>query len=231
VDLLTEALGRALALIVGLDRELLGVTLLTLRVSATATLLSVVLGVAAGCLLALRRFPGRGVAVVLVNAGMGLPPVVVGLVVAALLWRSGPLGRLELIYTPAAIVAAQTLLALPIVTGITMAAVQQVPPGMYAQALALGATRAQGAWMLVREARLPLLAAVMAGFGGAVSEVGASLMVGGNIRGETRVLTTAIVLETGRGSFAAALALGLVLLLVTLAVTAVLTWAQQGRRP
>ena len=132
---------------------------------------------------------------------MGLPPVVVGLFVTILLWRSGPLRRLELLYTPAAIVLAQLVIAAPIVTGITLAAVQQVPAKFRLQMLALGASRAQMVWVLLREARLPMLAAVMAGFGGVISEVGASMMVGGNIKGHTRVLTTATVLETGKGNF------------------------------
>ncbi len=180
--------------------------------------------------LALSRFRGRTVAVALLNTGMGLPPVVVGLFVMILLWRSGPLGSLGLLYTPAAMVLAQTLIALPLVAGVSLAAVQSLPPRLRLQIGALGATRLQTAWLLAREARLPLLAAVMAGFGAVVSEVGASLMVGGNLRGSTRVLTTAIVLEAGKGNFAGAIALGFILLALACVINAVLTRVQQRGR-
>jgi tungstate transport system permease protein len=161
---------------------------------------------------------------------MGLPPVVVGLFVSIFLWRSGPLGALELLYTPTAIITAQFVIAAPIVTGLTMAAMQQLNPKLRLQLLALGASRGQLLWLLMREARLPLLAAVMAGFGGVISEVGASMMVGGNIQGQTRVLTTATVLETGKGNFDIAIALGVILLLLTFAVNYLLTWIQQRGR-
>jgi len=231
MDLIFQGLRRALTLLFSLDPEVLRVTLLSLQVSGTATLVAVLGGVTAGSALALSRFPGRNLVVGLVNASMGLPPVVVGLFVALMVWRSGPLGSLGIIYTPAAMIVAQAILALPIVTGISMAAVQQIPRGMRLQVLALGATRLQMVWVLVKEARLPLLAAVMAGFGGAISEVGASLMVGGNIKGQTRVLTTAIVMETSRGSFEAAIALGIILFLLTLAIALVLTRVQQREMP
>lgn len=202
----------------------------SLYVSGLATLISLVVGVLAGSFLALRRFPGRALALALVNTGMGLPPVVVGLVVAILLWRSGPLGELHLIYTVWAMVLAQAVLTVPIVTGFTAAALAAQPPALRLQLLGLGASRWQVLWLLLREARLPLLAAVMAAFGAAVSEVGASMMVGGNIAGETRVLTTAVVLETSRGEFAPAIALSTVLLLLVFAVNVVLTGVQlRGR--
>ena len=152
----------------------------------------------------------------LINTGMGLPPVVVGLFVTILLWRNGPLGLLELLYTPTAIIIAQAVIATPIVAGISLAAIQKLPEALRLQILALGATRLQMIWMLIKEARLPLLAAVMAGFGGVISEVGASIMVGGNIKGYTRVLTTATVMETGRGNFDVAIALGVILLIFSL---------------
>ena len=186
----------------------------------------------AGVLLALSPFPGRRLVVALVNTGMGLPPVVVGLFVSIMLWRSGPLGFLELLYTPAAMVLAQVVIAFPIVAGLTLAAVQQLNPNLRLQLLALGASRVQLLGLLLREVRLPLLAAVMAGFGAVISEVGASLMVGGNIRHSTRVLTTATVLETGKGNFEIAIALSIILLAITFAVNWVLTTVQQrsGRR-
>lgn len=231
MDLLLEGLRKAAELVLTADPEVLGIARLSLQISASATLISVVVGISAGTALALATFPGKRLVVSLVNTGMGLPPVVVGLFVSMLLWRNGPLGELGLLYTPAAIVIAQAVIATPIVTGITVGAVQGLPPGLRLQILALGATRRQLVWMLVREARLPLLAGVMAGFGGVISEVGASIMVGGNIRGQTRVLTTATVMETGRGNFDVAIALSAILLALTLAVNAALTWIQQRRRP
>lgn len=231
MDLIVEGASRALVLLVTGDRELWHVIWLSLQVSGAATLLSLLLGIPAGTFLALTDFPGRRIVVSLVNTGMGLPPVVVGLFVTLLLWRGGPLGFLRLLYTPAAMVIAQCVLATPIVTGLTLAAMQALNPGLRLQILALGATRIQLLWLLMREARLPLLAAIMAGFGGAISEVGASMMVGGNIYGQTRVLTTATVMETSRGNFATAIAWSLVLLLLMLGVNAVLTAIQQRRRP
>jgi len=231
MDLVSEGLRKAFQLLVTLDPEVLGITLLSLEVSLAATAISVAGGVSLGTVIALARFPGKQLVVSLVNTGMGLPPVVVGLVVTLFLWRSGPLGSLGLLYTPAAIVLAQVVIATPIVMGITIGAVQGLPAALRIQILALGATRPQLVWMLLREARLPLLAGVMAGFGGVISEVGASMMVGGNIRGSTRVLTTATVMETGRGNFDVAIALSVILLLVTLGVNYLLTLVQQRERP
>jgi len=230
MELIWDGIKHALWLLVSGDREVLGITFLSLQVSAVATALSLLVGIPLGTLIALTRFPGRALVVSLINTGMGLPPVVVGLFVSIFLWRSGPLGFLDLLYTPAAIVIAQLVIAAPIVTGLTLAAVQQIQPAFRLQILALGASRAQLLWVLLKEARLPLLAAVMAGFGGVISEVGASMMVGGNIRGQTRVLTTATVLETGKGNFDVAIALSLLLLLITFLVNWALTWIQQRRR-
>ena len=231
MDLIAEGLRKALQLVLTLDPEVLGITLLSLQVSLAATAISVVVGISAGTVIALGRFPGKRLVVSLVNTGMGLPPVVVGLLMTMFLWRSGPLGALGLLYTPWAIVLAQAVIATPIVMGITIGAVQGLPPALRLQILALGATRAQLIWLLLREARLPLLAGVMAGFGGVISEVGASIMVGGNIRGSTRVLTTATVMETGRGNFDVAIALSVILLSVTLGVNYLLTRVQQRERP
>ena len=222
---------QALRLLLAGDRETWAIALLSLQVSCSATALSLLVGVPAGTALALTRFPGRGLVISLVNTGMGLPPVVVGLFVTILLWRNGALGALELLYTPAAMVLAQLVIAAPIVTGLTLAAVQQIPARFRLQLLALGASRAQMVWALLREARLPMLAALMAGFGGVISEVGASMMVGGNIKGSTRVLTTATVLETGKGNFDVAIALSLILLAITFLVNWALTAIQQRRRP
>lgn len=231
MDLIREGIGEALRLLLTGDRELWRVTLLSLQVSGAATLLSLLLGIPLGTFLALSRFPGRRLIIGLVNTGMGLPPVVVGLFVTILLWRNGPLGALHLLYTPAAMVIAQCIIAAPIVTGLTLVAMQQLHPKLRLQILALGATRAQMVWLLMREARLPLLAAVMAGFGGVISEIGASMMVGGNILGQTRVLTTATVMETSKGNFALAIALSIVLLLLMFAVNLALTFIQQRSRP
>ncbi len=231
MDDLWRGTGEAVRLLASGDREVWGVILLSLRVSLTATLVSLVLGVPMGAALALARFPGRALLVGLVHTGMGLPPVSVGLIVSLLLWRSGPLGGLRLLYTPTAMVVAQAVIATPIVIGLTLAAVQALDPRLRLQLLALGASRWQMTWWLLREARLPLIAAVIAGFGAIISEVGAALMVGGNIKGETRVLTTATVLEVGRGNFDVAVALTIVLLALTYTVNLTLTAIQQRRRP
>ena len=231
MELILDGIRTAVALIFSLDREVLAITLLSLRVSSCATLASLLIGVPAGVFLALSNFPGRRLVVSLVNTGMGLPPVVVGLFVTIFLWRNGPLGFLEILYTPSAMILAQSVIATPIVTGITIAAIQNLPANLKLQVRALGATRLQTVWILVRESRLPLLAAVMAGFGGVISEVGASIMVGGNIKGQTRVLTTATVMETGQGNFDKAIALSLILLLLAFAVNYLLTVIQQRERP
>ena len=209
------------------DSEVLQITGLSVKISALATGVSLLLGLPLGTLLGLGRFPGRSFLLSLMNTGMGLPPVVVGLAVAMSLWRSGPLGDWRLIYTPAAIVIAQVIIAFPVATGLTAAALQALDPELRLQLLGLGASRLQVVWLLWREARLPLLAALMAAFGSVISEVGASMMVGGNIRYQTRVLTTAIVLETSKGEFGIAIGLGLLLLLITFLVNLALTWIQQ----
>ncbi len=231
MGLIWDGIKQAVWLLVTGDPEVLGIALLSLQISGAATLLSLVAGIPLGTLIALARFPGRSLVVSLVNTGMGLPPVVVGLFISIFLWRSGPLGFLELLYTPTAIVIAQFVIAAPIVTGLTLAAVQQIPPKFRLQMLGLGASRLQMIWVVLKEARLPMLAAVMAAFGGVISEIGASMMVGGNIRGQTRVLTTATVLETGKGNFDVAIALSLILLSITFLVNWALTWIQQRRRP
>lgn len=218
---------QALALLFQGNAEVLEITWLSLKVSGVATGISLLLGLPMGTWLALGRFRGRDFMLSLINTGMALPPVVVGLWVSIFLWRSGPLGDLHLIYTPTAIIIAQTIIAAPVVTGLTVAALQQVNPNLQLQLLGLGASRQQMILALWREARLPLLAALMAGFGSVISEVGASMMVGGNIRHQTRVLTTATVLETGKGEFAMAIALGLILLLLAYLVNLALTWIQQ----
>jgi tungstate transport system permease protein len=221
----------AVRMLLRLDREVLEIVGRSLVVSLSATAIALVLGLAGGTAVALTRFPGKQLVVSVVNTGMGLPPVVVGLLVSILLWRSGPLGRLDLLYTPTAMIIAQAVIATPIVMGVAIAAMQSLPQGLRVQVLALGATRLQLVLILMREARLPLMAAVMAGFGGVISEVGASIMVGGNIKGSTRVLTTATVMEVGRGNFDVAIALSFILLAAALGVNYALTVVQQRERP
>lgn len=230
MDLILEGIAGAISLIVTGDPEVMSVTLLTLIVSGTATLLSLLIGVPFGAFLALSDFPGKRVLLSLVNTGMGLPPVVVGLFVTIMLWRNGPFGSFRILYTPTAMVIAQTVIACPLIAGLTVAAISQLNPKLRLQILSLGANRLQMVLLLLREAKLPLLAAVMAGFGAVVSEVGASQMVGGNILGQTRVLTTATVMETSKGNFGAAIALGLILLFIIYLVSVIVTTAQSSGR-
>jgi len=230
MDLLWEGIRKAIILIVTGDPEVMGILWLSLKVSGTATLISLVIGITGGTALALGRFAGRNFVVGMVNTGMGLPPVVVGIFVTIFIWRNGPLGFLGILYTPKAMILAQAIIATPIVMGITLAAIQALPKNLHLQILALGATRVQTVLLLVREARLSLLAAVMAGFGGVISEVGASIMVGGNIKGYSRVLTTAAVMETSRGNFDMAIALGIILMLLAYVINLVLTRVQQSER-
>lgn len=227
MELIWEGVAEAFRLLWELDPGVIEIAWLTLRVTGSATLVSVILGVPIGTLLALGKLPGRRFAMSMVYTGMGLPPVVAGLVVSIIFWRSGPLGMLGLMYTPAAMVIAQGLIATPLVTGLTVAALQQLNPKLHLQLLALGASTTQLWWTLIKEARLGLLAAVMAGFGGVVSEVGAASMVGGNILHRTRVLTTATVLEVSRGHFGTAIALSVILMLLAYGVVVIMMFAQQ----
>ena len=230
MELIWRGVLGALKLLTGADRELLEIAWLSIKVSTTATLVAMLIGLPGGTGLALGTFRGRRFLLALANTGMGLPPVVVGLTVAMMFWRTGPLGFLGLLYTPAAMVSAQFIIALPIVTSLTAAAVQSLDPRIRLEAMALGASIPQLVIVLWREARLGLLAAVMAGFGGAISEVGAVLMVGGNIRGQTRVLTTSIVTETRVGHFELAISLSIILLLLVFLANLILTYMQQERK-
>ncbi len=227
MEFIFEGIRQAFQLLVNLDEEVLQIAFLSVRLSAIATMVSLLIGLPLGTILALGVFRTRRFWLSLANTGMALPPVVVGLTVSLMLWRSGPFGGLGIIYTPAAIVVAQVIIATPVITGLTVASLQQLDPALQLQLLGLGASRLQMVWILWREARLPLLAALMAAFGAAISEVGAVMMVGGNLRGHTRVLTTAIVLETGRGEFSPAIALAVILLLVAFMVNLTLTLIQQ----
>lgn len=231
MDLIWQGIVEASRLLVTGDAQVLTVVGLSLRVSLTATLASLILGVPTGIALGLSSFRGRRFIVSLVNVGMGLPPVVVGLMVAIMLWRSGPFGFLGIMYSPLAIIIAQTFIAFPIVTALTLATIQQLNPKIRLQILALGASKWQMFWILVGEAKLAILAATIAGFGAVISEVGASMMVGGNILGQTRVLTTATVMETGKGNFELALALSTILFALAYSVTLALTLIQQREKP
>ena len=231
MELIIQGIIKAFELIVTFDPEVLGITWLSLKISGTATFISLFIGVSIGTAVALNNFFGKRFVISLINTGMGLPPVVVGLFVTMMIWRSGPFGFLEILYTPYAMIIAQAIIATPIVMGISLASIQNLPPNLRLQILSLGASRLQMVWILIKEAKLPLLAAVMAGFGGVISEVGASIMVGGNIKGYSRVLTTATVMETGKGNFDIAIALSIILLILAFMINALLTQIQQRQRP
>jgi tungstate transport system permease protein len=225
-----EGIKQAFLLLIHGDPQVLKIAALSLGVSGAATVISLGIGVPLGSILGLVRFPGRRFVASLINTGMGLPPVVVGLTVSIFLFRQGPLGFLHMMYTPSAMIVAQVIIALPIVAGFTMAATQSLDAKLKLQIISLGASKIQLTWMLLKEARLPLLAAVMAGFGAVISEVGASMMVGGNIVNQTRVLTTAIVAENSKGEFAYAIALSIILLVLVYLVNLILTLIQQRSR-
>lgn len=227
---LFEGVREAWSVLLGGDGGVWAIASRTVLISGAATGLAVLLGVPLGYAIARTEFRGRTVVLGFINTAMGMPPVVVGLVVWLLLVRSGPLGELNLIYTRRAMVLAQFLIATPIIVGFTVASVQSLPPRLPDLLAVLGAGRLRTIWLLAREAKLGLLVAVMAGFGGIISEVGASMTVGGNLERSTRVLTTAIVTETSRGEVERALALGSLLLALSFLVNLTLTVIQQRRR-
>jgi tungstate transport system permease protein len=230
MDLLLEGLQKAIEMILSGDPVILEITWRTLKVSMTAIMISTLIGLPAGMMLGLINFPGRKVILTMINIGMGLPPVVAGLWITLLLWRSGPLSDFELLYTPTAIIIAQTLVSLPIVTGLTATAFQQINEKLIMQIKALGATKLQLVGILLKESRLAILAAIIAGFGRVIAEVGAAMMVGGNISGETRILTTSIVMEVSKGNFDIALALSFILMTMAFLITFCLTYLQQRKR-
>ena len=229
MNVLWEGLQSAFQMLISLDPDVLSITWRTLHVSTLATLISILIGIPIGTTLALTRFRGRGLLVSLINFGMGLPPVVVGLATWLMLTRYGPLGMFNLLYTPTAIILAQAVIASPIVAGFSLAAIQSLNPKMLLQIQALGTPRFQYLMLLLWEARLGILSAIIAGFGGVISEVGASMMVGGNIRGYTRVLTTATVLEVSKGKFELATALSIILLVLTFVIVSLLSFLQQRK--
>jgi tungstate transport system permease protein len=229
MELLIDGLKKAIEMIFSGNQEIYKITWLTLRVSFMSMLISTLIGLPLGMFLGLTRLKGRKVLLVFINIGMGLPPVVAGLWITLLLWRSGPLGQLSLLYTPTAIVLAQILVSLPIVTGLTSSAFQQISDKMLLQIKALGATKIQTLLILLKQSKIAIVAAIIAGFGRVIAEVGAAMMVGGNIQGDTRILTTSIVMEVSKGNFDIALALSFILLSVALMITAALTFLQQRR--
>lgn len=229
MNFISEGFRKGITLIFSLNSEVLAILKLSLGVSIAATFIAVCIGLPLGSIIALKKFPLKKIIIALINTGMGLPPVVVGLFVVLFLSRNGPLGVWQWLYTPKGMVLAQVIIATPIITGLSLAAMQSVEPKFYQQILSLGATTGQAICILIKEIRLSILAAVIAGFGSIISEVGAVMMVGGNIKGQTRVLTTATVLETNMGNFDIAIALGLILLTMSFIVNLALTFIQQSK--
>lgn len=230
MDLLIDGFVKAWQMIISGDSEIFKITWLTLRVSFMAILISTLLGIPLGVLLGLLKFPGRSILLVFINIGMGLPPVVAGLWITIFLWRSGPLGWLSWLYTPQAIILAQILVSLPIIIGLTSAAFQQIDAKFLLQLKSLGATRWQSLLLLLRETKIAIFAAIIAGLGRILAEVGAAMMVGGNLRDETRILTTSIVMEVSKGNFDIALALSFILMTIAFIITFILTFLQQRSR-
>jgi len=229
MNLIYEGLEKAINLIINIDPEILKISILSIKVSGISTLLAIIIGIPFGYFLSISNFPGKKLVISLINTGMSFPPVVIGLLVTITLWRSGPLGFLNLLYTPSAIIIAQTIIVFPIVAGLSTASFQQIDKNLILQILSLGASKIQLFWILIREIKLPIIATIIAGFGGAISEVGASMMVGGNILNYTRVLTTATLLETSKGNFEMAIALSIILLLLTFIINLILTLIQQKK--
>jgi tungstate transport system permease protein len=223
MDLLWSGARQAIGLLAGADREIWGILWLSLQVSGTATVISLALGVPAGAALALARFPGRGLVVSAVNTGMGLPPVVVGLAVYLLLSRSGPLGSWGLLFTPQAMIVAQTILIAPIIAALARQTIEDLWVEYRDELAAMNVGPARRVATLIVDARFSLVTALLAGFGRAAAEVGAVIIVGGNIDGFTRTMTTAIALETSKGDLPLAMGLGVVLIAIVIVVNA-LAW-------
>jgi len=229
LDFIVEGIQKAFQLIFTLDSEIFSIVLLSLRVSLTAVILASLLGVYLGFLMAVKDYWGKRFSVSLVNTLLALPTVVIGLIVYSLISRRGPLGIFGLLYTPSAMIIGQFILAIPIIIALTHSAVQGIDKRVRNTALTLGATEAQSAWTVIKEARYAVLAAVITGFGRVIAEVGAAMMLGGNIKGSTRVMTTAIALETAKGEFGFAIALGIILLFVAFSINILLHYFQIKR--
>jgi len=227
MDSILEGFRRAFLLIVHLDAELLKIIFLSLKVSGAALIIATALGLPVGAVIGLRKFPGRGLIISLLNSFMGLPPVVVGLFVYLILSRSGPLGFMGLLYSPSAMIIAQTILAFPIVAALSHSAIIKVDPLTKQASLTLGATSFQVSRTVMNEARYGIMAAIIAALGRVMAEVGAILIVGGNIAGYTRVVTTTIALETDKGEFELAIALGIILLVISFLINTALYLIQK----
>lgn len=229
MDLVWSGLVEAFQMLARLDEDVLYITWVTIKVCSSSIAISTLMGVPLGMLMAFKSFPGRGLMILISHAGMGLPPVVAGLWVTMFLWRSGPFGELQWLFTTNAIIIAQVLVSLPIVTSLTYAAFKKLDPNLLLQIKALAPTSMQKVRMYIKEARFGIMAAVMTGLGRVLAEVGAASMVGGNLKGDTRILTTAMVLEVSRGHFHVALALSFILMTLALTVTVILLRVQQRR--
>jgi len=229
LSFLLEGLRTAFSLIFSLDREVFQIVLFSLRVSSTAIILAALLGIPLGFLIAVKNFRGKKFVLVLVNNALALPTVVVGLLVYSFISRVGPLGYFGLLYTPTAVIIGQFLLATPIIIALTHSAIQGIDTKVRSTALTLGATEIQAAWTVIKEARFAVMSAVIAGFGRIIAEVGAAMMLGGNIKGSTRTMTTAISLETSKGEFGFGIALGIILLLISLSINALLSYLQSKK--
>ncbi len=218
MNIIWDGIKQAAVLLFTGNREVYEILLMTIRVSGLSLIFSVLIGIPLGIEIGLNKFRGKNLVMTIVNTGMSIPPVAVGLIITLIIWRSGPLGNLELMYTPTAMIIAQIIIASPIIAGITIAAVHQVSDKLILQAKTLGANRIQMLWILLKEIKLSILVAVAAGFGRAISEVGAVLIVGGNIMGKTRVLTTATIQMMRMGKYDVAIALVVILLLLSFGI-------------
>lgn len=227
MDLVWSGLVEAFQMVMRLDEEVFFIAWTTIKVCTTATIISTILGIPLGMLLAFKDFVGKRIALIITHAGMGLPPVVAGLWVTMFLWRSGPLGELRWLYTTNAIVIAQVLVSLPIIISLTYSAFKKIDPALILQIKALGPTKLQSLSLYLKEARFGIMAAIMTGLGRVLAEVGAASMVGGNLKGSTRILTTAMVMEVSRGHFHIALALSFILMTLAFIITIILLRLQQ----
>ncbi len=229
MNFVVEGILQAFRLILSFDNEVFGIAMLSLRVSGTAVILASILSIPLGCTIALNEFRGKRTVNLILNTSLALPTVVVGLLVYALLSRQGPLGVLGLLFTPTAMITGQFILAIPILTVLTLSAVHEADPRLKTTALTLGANSLQIVWTVLKESRYGIIAAVVAALGRVITEVGSAIMVGGNIRGYTRNLTTAIALETAKGNFALCMALGIILLTMALGVNVLFHHLQSKR--
>ncbi|MCJ7790350.1 MAG: ABC transporter permease [Candidatus Atribacteria bacterium] len=229
MDFIIEGIRKAFQLIFSLDREIFNIVLLSLRVSLTAVGLASLLGIPLGFLMVIKSYWGKKFSVILVNALLALPTVVIGLIVYSLISRRGPLGVFNLLYTPSAMIIGQFILATPIIIALTHSAVQGIDRRVRNTALTLGATEVQSAWAVIKEAEYAILVAITTAFGRVIAEVGAAMMLGGNIKGSTRVMTTAIALETAKGEFGFGIALGIILLLIAFSINIFLHYFQSRR--